>query len=51
VFDGNTDTNTAKRSVLAEHVFASGIRIYPLEWEGDMIGMRIELTGCNPLRK
>ena len=51
MFDGNTDMDTAKRVVLAEHVFTSGIRIYPLEWEGDMIGMRFDVTGCNPLRK
>ena len=45
-FDGNTDKNTPVRAVLAEQVFTSGIRIVPLTWYGDMIGMRYELTGC-----
>ena len=46
IFKGNSDRNTVVRGVLAEQVYTSGIRIVPVTWYGDAIGMRYELTGC-----
>ncbi|XP_076807104.1 uncharacterized protein LOC143450437 isoform X3 [Clavelina lepadiformis] len=49
-FSANADTSTPVEVIMTEHVFTPGVRILPIEWQGDMIGMRFDVTGCNPTR-
>lgn len=48
VFTGATDRDTVNQVVFAEKIYTTGIRVYPQEWEGGVIGMRMEVQGCNP---
>ncbi|XP_077970679.1 uncharacterized protein LOC144425162 [Styela clava] len=51
IFTGSNDQRTISTILLTERVFTTGIRLYPLSWNGNTIGMRMEITGCSPLEE
>nr|XP_039250734.1 LOW QUALITY PROTEIN: macrophage mannose receptor 1-like [Styela clava] len=51
VFTGSSDKNTVNTVLLAERVYTTGIRLYPVTWNGNTIGMRMDIMGCNPFQE